>query len=499
MQKDSWPLFHRSYVRIADVSTSNPLVTLKGRLRRVRFQSTAIFMDLDDGSTPKPFQLVLSNGDVRKEVEKDLSVDAVVSAMGMIVTSPAKGQPLELAVQTLEVIGKVADSKTHLPCLRSVSLETWRQHQHLRPRAAIIQSIFRVRSSLTTFISSWMAQNHVLHLDPNTLTTSACEGGAAVFTATTLVDDKSELKGEWNRGQGVSKAIEEIFADSKTVKADWSKDFASQRLYLTESAQLGLEALCHGIGDVYCFLRSYRAEKSRTKRHLGEFSHLEAELRFITLLSLQDFCQDLVQACVNHVLMDCQADLKELSKTNAGLLERLHALVNPDLAWERITYDQALERILQNKESILNTVDEKDRKDFTFPKWGDDLGAVCERYLSRERPVFVYNYPASLKSFYMKQNPDGKTVQGCDLLIGGLELIGSSIREERYDVLCKTMKDRGMDPKPLEWYVDLRKNGTCPTGGFGLGLERLVSLCTLTDGSVRDVIPFPVAYQDCQL
>jgi asparaginyl-tRNA synthetase len=279
----------------------------------------------------------------------------------------------------------------------------------------------------------------------------------------------------------------------------YKNDFFEKQAFLTVSSQLQLEALAAGLSRVYTLNPSFRAEKSKTKRHLACFTHLEWEIAFIDMNDLMNFSEGLIKYVIGKTLKDCITEYTELDKfVSKGIIEKLTSFINSE--FQRISYDDALVLIHENKKQILK----KFSKELTLkdiPNWGSDLGSYCERYISEDiykKPTFVYNYPRELKSFYMKINPDGKTVQGVDLLIPGLgELIGSSIREENYEKLCKEMESRGMDKSKLEWFVDLRRNSTFQHGGAGLGFDRLVNMCTLMDGNIRDVVPFPVAFQEC--
>jgi asparaginyl-tRNA synthetase len=276
-------------------------------------------------------------------------------------------------------------------------------------------------------------------------------------------------------------------------------DFFGKQAFLTVSSQLQLEALCAGLSRVYTLNPSFRAERSRTKRHLGCFTHLEWEIAFIDIKDLMNFSESLIKYVIGKTLKDCSGEYEELNKfISKGIIDKLNGFINCN--FERITYDKAIELVENNKKQILKKF--KELKFSELPKWGDDLGSYCERYICEEiykKPTFIYNYPKDLKSFYMKiDENDSRTVNAVDLVIPYLgELIGSSIRENSYEKLVEQMEQLGMDKSKLEWYLELRKNGSAPTGGAGLGFDRLVNVCTLMDGNIRDVVPFPVSYQEC--
>jgi asparaginyl-tRNA synthetase len=311
------------------------------------------------------------------------------------------------------------------------------------------------------------------------VTTSDCEGGGEVFTITTLLD----------------KTTTQIPQVDKTPTIDYAKDFFSKQAYLTVSSQLQLECLCAGLGKVYTTNKSFRSEKSRTTRHLGEFEHIEWETAWSSLDDLMDLSESYTQYAYNYVIQNHMDDLDCLNQfTSKGIIDKLKSFsASP---YKRITYDEAIALIETHKQQIQTKYNLQE-----LPQWGEDLGSECEKYISEQifkHPVFVYNYPKQFKSFYMMANPDNKTVQGCDLLVPGLgELIGSSVREHDYDRLMATIKERSMDPSPLQWYIDLRRNGSTPSAGAGLGFDRLVRICTGIE-NIRDVVPFPVAYQECR-
>jgi asparaginyl-tRNA synthetase len=477
--------------------------TVKGWVRFIRSQSNILFIQIYDGTHATPFQTILdislndtsivysSENDPRKllkeKLESELNVGATIKITGKIVKSPAKGQLLEMQIIDATVLGKVIDKDNYLPGVKGVSLEKLRDHLHLRSKFKSISSVFRIRSILSKAVHEFFHKNDFHHLDPNVITTSDCEGAGEVFTITNLFS---------------SNKVSDIPVDKNGV-IDFTKDFFQKKAFLTVSSQLQLEALCAGMGSVYTTNPSFRAEPSKTRRHMASFTHLEWEIPFIEIDDLMNFSEDLVKHCVKTVLNDAEYDVKELDSFLAkGLINKLKNVV--DNNFERISYTNAVKLIEDNKHNILSKFKELEGK---IPCWGDDLGSYCERYICEEiykKPVFVYNYPRNLKSFYMKQNTNEKdgmeTVQGVDLLIPLVgELIGSSIREDNYDILVNEMNRRNMDKTPLEWYIDLRKNGTFPHGGAGLGFDRLVSFCTSMEGNIREATPFPVCFQECNI
>jgi asparaginyl-tRNA synthetase len=347
------------------------------------------------------------------------------------------------------------------------------------------------------------------------VTTSDCEGGGETFTITSLDMDETRKK-----IMEESKKLSRIVADStdsdnleelekfstskesKILKKNlFEDDFFGKQAFLTVSSQLQLEALCAGLSRVYTLNPSFRAERSRTKRHLACFQHLEWEIAFIDINDLMNFSESLVKFVIGKTLQECDKEYKELdSFMSKGIIDKLNGFINCD--FERITYTKAIELIETNKKAVLKKFNKEGMTIKDIPKWGDDLGSFCERFICEEiykKPAFIHNYPKDLKSFYMKEtDSDPRCVDAVDCVFPYLgELIGSSIRENSYEKLCIAMEKKQMDKSKLEWYVDLRKNANGPTGGAGLGFDRLVNMCTLMDGNIRDVVPFPVSYQEC--
>jgi asparaginyl-tRNA synthetase len=453
-----------------------------GWVRDFRAQSENAFISLYDGSTHELLQVVCTKSSISNFDTLENVRGACIEVFGSVIKSPAKGQLIELLAKNINIIGNVDDKKSIL-LVKNVPVDTLRAYQHLRPRFRTFSYIYKIRSTLLKNIHTFFHSNNFYNIDPNIITTSDCEGAGEVFTITTL-DARSLLKNEVNSNN-----------DDDIYKTD----FFEKQAFLTVSSQLQLEALAAGLSRVYTLNPSFRAEKSKTKRHLACFTHLEWEIAFIDINDLMNFSEGLIKYVIGKTLKDCAGEYIELDKfTSKGIIEKLSGFINCE--FERISYDNELILIHENKKQILK----KFAKELTIkdiPNWGDDLGSYCERYISEDiykKPTFVYNYPRQLKSFYMKINSDGKTVQGVDLLIPGLgELIGSSIREENYEKICNEMDRRGMDKTKLEWFIDLRRNSTFEHGGAGLGFDRLVNMCTLMDGNIRDVVPFPVAFQEC--
>lgn len=489
-------LFQTSYdfIHTLDESSIGREVTLKGWVRNIRIQTDLIFIELFDGLSSKTIQNIIEKSKVPEVFEKaksDLHLSSSLVLTGVVVKSPAAGQVIEINVRNISFIGKVEDPQNFILCAKKMNIETLRMHQEWRAKTKTFNAVFRIRGGLMRATHEFFAKHHLLHLDPNVITTSDCEGAGEAFTITNL--HKSEY-------------VKDI-PQTKDGKIDYSTDMFSKHAFLTVSSQLQLEALCSGLSRVYTTNPSFRAEHSMSNRHLASFTHIEYELAWINHDDLMNFTEDYVKYCFKYVLTQHMDDLKVLDGfVSKGIIDKLNMLAHTQ--YERITYKDALSILTSEEHKPFMESVIREKKIEKVPEFGDDLGSVCEKYLTEvvfKKPIFVYNFPAVLKSFYMKSNHDGdengfgETVQGSDLLIPGLgELVGESIREENYEKLLAVAMKRKMDVKPIEWYMNLRKNGTFPHGGAGLGFDRLVSVCTFMEGNVRDVVPFPVCYKECR-
>jgi asparaginyl-tRNA synthetase len=468
--------YKQKHTNICCISVKNAGQTLlvNGWVRNTRVQASVGFVELFDGSTSKTIQLISESKEII-ELMGSLSIGSSLSVSGLVVMHPVKSDVVEIKISTVHYAGVVKDPVTYILNAKKTSLEQFRLNQDVRVKSRTFNAAFRIRSGLSKATHDFWHMLGFHHLNPNMVTTSDCEGGGEVFTLTNMLGAN----------------VDDIPLLEKSRLIDYSKDFFQQQAFLTVSSQLQLEMLCAGLGKVWTSNKSFRSEKSRTSRHLAEFEHIEWETAWCSLEDLMDQSEQYTQYCFNYVLSYHRDDLDELNKfVSKGIIEKLEGFVKK--RYVRITYDEALDLINLHKDKLVGV---------ELPKWGDDLGSECEKFIADviyNGPVFVYNYPASLKSFYMKANDDGRTVQGCDLLIPGLgELVGSSVREHDYGKLMTVVEKRGMDASKLAWYLDLRKNGSTPTAGAGLGFDRLVRICTGLE-NIRDAVPFPVAYQECK-
>ena len=439
-------------------------VTVRGWVKTRRDSKAGLsFINLHDGSCFAPIQLVVSEAltNYQNDVLR-LTAGCSLIAKGKLVASEGKGQFFEIQVETIEVTGWVENPVTYPIQAKRHTLEFLREVAHLRPRTNTISAVTRIRHSLSQAIHRFFHERGYFWVHTPIVTASDCEGAGEMFRVSTL-DLMNPPK---TAGGGI----------------DFSKDFFGRETFLTVSGQLNVEAYCLALSKVYTFGPTFRAENSNTSRHLAEFWMVEPEIAFAGLSDICDLSQALLRYLCQAVLNEHPDDLAFFNQfVDTGCIARLEHMANAD--FEIMTYTQAIVH-LQNAD-----------KRFDYPvTWGLDLQSEHERYLAEEfckKPVILTDYPKDIKGFYMRQNDDGKTVAAMDVLAPGIgEIIGGSQREERLEILDMRMDDCGLNKDHYQWYRDLRRYGTVPHAGFGLGLERLVSYVTGVN-NVRDVIPFP--------
>ncbi len=446
-------------------SPSDDEITARGFVRSTRDSKNVVFLALNDGSCLANLQVVCEADLTDVDVVRHLLTGSSVEVRGSLVASPAKGQAVELRARGVKVLG-AADPSYPLQKKRH-SFEFLREVAHLRARTNTFGAVFRVRSHLAQAVHRFFAERGFVYAHTPILTASDCEGAGEMFQVTTL--DLANLP----RREG---------------HVDFDQDFFGKPTMLTVSGQLEGECLAMGLGQIYTFGPTFRAENSNTSRHAAEFWMIEPEAAFYDLADDAALAEDFVRSLLADVLAGCAEDLAFFDEhVERGLLTRLRAVAEADFA--RITYTEAV--------ALL----EKSGRRFEFPvAWGRNLQAEHERYLTEEvlgRPVFVVDYPKEIKAFYMRRNDDGKTVAAMDLLVPKIgELIGGSQREERLDVLERTMLEQGLSLEQYAWYLDTRRFGTAPHAGFGLGFERLVMYVTGME-NIRDVVPFPRTPRNC--
>ncbi len=472
---------------IKDLLTSAPdgrNVTVCGWVRTKRDSKNLVFIQVNDGSCFASIQLTFdrnspaqgANANNIEESLKDVTTGASVRAEGILIQSPASGQAVEVTLQNLTVLGKCPTDSYPLQ-KKNMSMEYLREHAHLRGRTNTFGAVYRVRNQMAFAVHSFFQERGFQYINAPEITCSDCEGAGEMFQVTTLSMEKiAELAVK--AGQGGMKV-----EDAHKI-IDYTKDFFGKKASLTVSGQLEAETLATCLSRVYTFGPTFRAENSNTPRHLSEFWMIEPEMAFFTLEDDMDLQEEFVKYLLNWALTKCRADLEFFDKRiQPGLIAQLEAVVNSKFV--RISYTDAIAEL------------EKHADKFEFkPYWGCDIATEHERYLTEQIfkcPVMVYNYPKEIKSFYMKLNEDGKTVKAVDVLVPGIgELNGGSEREEDYDKLMAACKDRNMDMTNYQWYLDLRKFGSVPHSGFGMGFERLIRYVTGME-NIRDVIPYPRA------
>jgi len=439
-------------------------VTVKGWVRTKRELKEFAFIEVNDGSSLQSLQVVL-NQDLPNysEVLRQLSTGASVEVSGHLAPSPGKGQRVELQAQTVKVWGE-ADPETYPLQKKRHSFEFLRTIGHLRSRTNTLGAVFRVRNACAAAIHEFFQSRGFLWIHSPIITVSDCEGAGELFAVTSFDLKQVPLTPE------------------QTV--DYSQDFFGRPTYLTVSGQLQAEIMALAFSNVYTFGPTFRAENSNTSRHLAEFWMVEPEMAFCNLDGNMDLAEEFLKHVFRHVLETCPEDMEFFNqRIDSTVLETAQHMI--DSQFERLTYTEAITHL------------QKADRAFEYPvQWGLDLQSEHERYLAEDlcqRPVIVTDYPTEIKAFYMRLNEDGKTVRAMDILAPKIgEIIGGSQREERLEVLEQRLQAQGLNPKDYWWYLDLRRYGTVPHAGFGLGFERLVQFMTgMTN--IRDVIPFPRA------
>jgi asparaginyl-tRNA synthetase len=440
------------------------------------------FIELNDGSCQGNVQ-ILADGKLTnyETVIKKLNVGASLSIIGNVVASPAKGQATEVQATEVTLLGE-ANPETYPLQKKGTSFEFLRTIAHLRPRTNTFGAIARVRNQVCNSIHQFYQEQGFLYIHPPIITASDCEGAGELFKVTTLDLEKVPHAPLSPPGRGAGGEGNTSKGEEHTSTVDYSRDFFGKPAFLTVSGQLQAEAFACSLGKVYTFGPTFRAENSNTPRHLAEFWMIEPEMAFYDLEDNMNLAEAFIKRIVADALAKCAEDMQFFhDRIDKTLLPRLQGIVEGDFL--RLPYTEAVE--------IL----EKSGQTWEFPVgWGKDLQSEHERYLTEKhfgKPVILYNYPRTLKPFYMRVNDDGKTVRAMDVLVPGVgEIIGGSQREERLDMLELRIKEQGMDPAGYWWYADLRRYGTVPHAGFGLGLERVLLLLTgMTN--IRDVIAFP--------
>ncbi|WP_445385958.1 asparagine--tRNA ligase [Robiginitalea sp. IMCC44478] len=458
-------------------------LTVSGWVRTFRSNR---FIALNDGSTLQNLQCVVDFEKMDPDVLRKINTGAALRVVGEVVPSQGRGQKIELQVSSLQVLGE-ANPEQYPIQPKKHSMEFLREQAHLRVRTNTFSAVMRVRSALAFAVHQYFTSEGFYYFHAPIITGSDAEGAGEMFRVS-ILDPKSPP-----------------LTPEGTV--DFKEDFFGKETNLTVSGQLEAEAYAMGLGKVYTFGPTFRAENSNTSRHLAEFWMIEPEMAFYDLDANMDLAEDFIQQVIRYILEHCQEDLEFLEKrlldeekskpqaerSEMPLMDKLRFVT--DQPFKRVSYTEAID--------ILKNSKPNKKKKFQYPieGWGTDLQSEHERYLVEKHfkcPVILFNYPAEIKAFYMRLNEDGKTVRAMDILFPGIgEIVGGSQREERLDVLTQKMKALGIDEKELWWYLDLRRFGTAVHSGFGLGFERLVQFATGM-GNIRDVIPFPRTPQNAE-
>ena len=435
-------------------------VLVQGWVKTRRSSKAVSFIQLNDGSTIRDIQVVVDEASPDCKLAESLSTGCSVSVVGTLVDSPGKGQRYEMQAKRLELLGPADPETYHLQKKRH-TLEYLREIAHLRPRTNTFGAMARVRNAMAFAIHSFFHSRGFLYIHTPIITASDAEGSGAMFRVTTLdLENPPRKDGAINQ----------------------EEDFFGRPAYLTVSGQLEAEIFALALSDVYTFGPTFRAENSNTSRHLAEFWMVEPEVAFCDLDGLAELAEDFLKYIFGYVLETCPEDMAFFDQwVQKGIMSTLEGIVNS--SFERLTYTDAVDILQRSGES------------FEFPvEWGKDLQSEHERYLTEKKirkPVIVTDYPKEIKPFYMRLNDDEKTVRAMDVLVPQIgEVIGGSQREERQDALLERMRQSGIDENEYWWYVDLRRYGTVPHSGFGLGFERTVQFVTGMQ-NIRDVIPFP--------
>ena len=463
-------------VKIKDIFTSPDIdknILIGGWVRAFRAKK---FIELNDGSTIKNIQCVILDSSIDEKIIKKISIGCSLKIKGNLVKSIGKGQSFEIQISSIEILGESDPDKYPIQPKKH-SFEFLREQAHLRIRTSTFSSVMRIRSKLAFGIHEFFNKKDFNYINTPIITSNDAEGAGEMFKVTTLSDDQIDTKG-----------------------TDYSKDFFGKKTSLTVSGQLEAETYALGLGNVYTFGPTFRAENSNTSRHASEFWMIEPEMAFYDLNDNMDLAESFLKNILQFILDNCSEDLafldqrllKEESqkpkneRSEFTLIEKIKFTIDNEFV--RLSYSEAFE-ILRN-----SNYNKKKKFKYLLDEWGCDFQSEHERFLVEKHfksPVIIYDYPSKIKAFYMRLNDDGKTVRAMDVLFPGIgEIIGGSQREERLDVLEKRINEMDIDEKELWWYLDLRRYGTVPHSGFGLGFERIVMFCTGMQ-NIRDVIPYP--------
>ncbi len=466
-------------IKLLQSQPSSKPVSVSGWVRAFRSNR---FIALNDGSTIKNIQCVIDFENFEEGTLKKITVGAAIKVEGILVESQGEGQNVEIQISNVEVLGEANPEEVKLTILspKRHSLEKLREQAHLRIRTNTFGAVMRLRSNLSFAVHEYFQKNGFYYVHTPIVTGSDAEGAGEMFRVSALDPKNPPLDEDGN--------------------VNYKEDFFAKETNLTVSGQLEAETYAMGLGKVYTFGPTFRAENSNTSRHLAEFWMIEPEVAFNDLNDNMDLAEDFIKYVIQYALDNCQDDIEflenrllqeekskpQLERSEMTLREKLHFVIDNDFI--RVTYTEAFEVLKNSKPN------KKKKFKYLIEEWGTDLQSEHERYLVEKHfkcPVILFDYPAKIKAFYMRLNDDENTVRAMDVLFPGIgEIVGGSQREERYEVLKAKMETMGIPEEELYWYLELRKFGTCVHSGFGLGFERLVQFVTGM-GNIRDVIPYP--------
>ncbi len=451
-------------IRIKDILSSEGdgrSISVEGWVRTRRDSKGIRFLEVNDGSTIKNLQVIIPESfEKYGEIGENVNNGASIRVTGDLVAPEGKGQSVELSITEIEIIGTAPVDEYPLQKKRH-SFEFLREIAHLRPRTNTFGAVARVRNAMSYAVHRYFQENGFIYVNTPVISGSDCEGAGEMFQVTTLIPNDAE---------------------KMPAEIDYSRDFFGKRAYLTVSGQLEGETYACALKNIYTFGPTFRAENSNTSRHLAEFWMIEPEMAFCDINLNMDIAEDFLKFILRDLLEKCPDDMDFFnSRIQKGLIENIENIISE--SFNRISYTEAVDILL------------KSGKKFEYPvEWGLDLQSEHEKFLTEtvyKRPVIITDYPREIKAFYMKLNPDGKTVRGMDVLVPRLgEIIGGSERETDKDKLIERIEESGLNGEEYWWYIDLRKYGNVPHSGFGLGFERLIQFVTGMQ-NIRDVIPYP--------
>jgi asparaginyl-tRNA synthetase len=457
---------HTEIKKVFSLEQEQKHIIVKGWVVTKRDGKNLSFIELNDGSSNNNIQIIAEANKLDNYAEevKKLTIGSSIRVEGALVKSPAKGQKYEIQADNVKVYG-FADPEKYPLQKKDMTMDYLRGIQHLRPRTRLFSAIFRVRSEVAYALHKFYHEHGFFYVHTPIITASDCEGAGQMFQVTTLDLDRV----------------------AKDKKVDYKQDFFEKPAFLTVSGQLQGELFAMAIGKIYTFGPTFRAEKSITYRHAAEFWMNEPEMAFYELDDLMGLEEEFIKYLTKHILDNCKEDMEYIQeKIEPGLIDRLNHILNSE--FKHVSYTEAIDVLIKSKQKFEVNVE-----------WGIDMNSEHEKYLTEQHykcPIIVYNYPKEIKAFYMKQNDDGKTVRGTDVLVPKVgEILGGSQREEDLDKLLNRIKELGLSEEAYSWYLDTRRFGTVPHAGFGLGFERFMMFITGIN-NIRDITPFPRNYKE---